>query len=416
MPSSERISQLGSVATNQVMREICVFLRNVIIARLMGAESLGEFIFLILSIRLLAMSTDLATERYILWVKRHEVRTALASAHLVVCGRGVFLAACLIGLGAFEANGISFSCYLLLAGSALLRGFTHQGYRLKQRTLNFRPALYVEASTTVLATIALYVAATMAPVLEVVCSVLLLQSGMHTALSHILSDAPYEANFNKQQLGKMLGFGWPLMLSGVTMFWSMQGERVILSAILDAEDFAHFSMLFQLALVPVLVVARIALTTGLPLLANSKNSAEAFEERLEKLSVATHGVSALFCIGFVLMANPTLVTLFGAPFEAETGLVMLVALAQAIRLCRTPQSVAAQALGHTDIPFKANLVRVSAVLVAVALLPFGGSLQLLLFVACAGEAAAWITQAMLYSLRTRRAPVCHKLKTQEQLS
>lgn len=403
MPSTAWYNRLGLVATNQMMREICVFGRNIIIARLIGAEQLGEFIFLILAIRLFAMSTDLAVDRYILQVDQKDTSHALAAAHLFIRGRSVILALLLAVMGLYGVQHISFACYGLLAGSAILRGFTHQGYRLKQRTLNFRPALYVEASTTIVATIAMYVVATHVPTLEAVCAVLLAQSGMHTALSHILSDDRYRAYASDDRLKHMFGFGWPLMLSGITMFWSMQGERVILSAMLSAEDFAHFSMMFQLALVPVLVVGRVALTAGLPALAAVANNHAAFQNRLDYFHLYIYGVATVFVLGFVFLANPVLGALFGPAFETSVSLLFLVALAQSLRLCRQPQSVAAQALGHTDIPFKANLVRVSAVLFAVVSVALGGSLMSLLVIACVGEGVAWAAQALLFSMRTRGA-------------
>ncbi len=401
MPSATWYNRLGVVATNQIMREICVFGRNIIIARLIGAESLGEFIFLVLAIRLFAMSTDLAVDRYILQVNRNETKEALAAAHFFVRGRSIILALMLLIMGLYSVQNISFVCYALLASSAVLRGMTHQGYRLKQRTLNFRPALYVEASTTIVATVAMYIVVSSVPTLEAVCAVLVAQAGMHTALSHILSDGPYKAYASDARLKHMFRFGWPLMLSGITMFWSMQGERVILSAMLSAEEFAHFSMMFQLALVPVLVIGRVTLTAGLPALAAVAGDRVAFQNRLDYFHLYIYGLATAFVLGFVFLANPVLGALFGPSFETSVSLLFLVALAQSLRLCRQPQSVAAQALGHTDIPFKANLVRVSAVLFAVVSVALGGSLMSLLVIACVGEGVAWAAQGLLFSMRTR---------------
>ncbi|MBL4787718.1 MAG: hypothetical protein JKY60_01240, partial [Kordiimonadaceae bacterium] len=154
-----------------------------------------------------------------------------------------------------------------------------------------------------------------------------------------------------------------------------------------------------LALVPVLVIARMALTLGLPVLARAKTSLAQFKKRVDQFQVYLAGLALLFFIGFVVLANPLLATLFGPDFQMPVTLILLVGLAQAIRLCRTPHSVAAQAQGQTDIPFKANLVRVAVVPFALLGISLGGSLALLLATACIGEALAWIVQHRLYRAR-----------------
>lgn len=394
--------KLGFVATNQLLAEICVFLRNIIIAQFLGAETLGEFIFLILSIRLFAMSTDVAAERYILQAKDAEVKSALATAHFVCRIRGALLAAMLLLMGAFALQGVSFIAYALLAASALVRSFTHQGYRLKQRSLNFRPALYVEGLTTILGTFAVYIAAIVLPSLEAICACLVAQAVMHTALSHAMAEEPYASNADGQDLKALFKYGFPLLLTGVAMFWSMQGERVILAAILPPAEFAHFSMMFQLALVPILVLSRIMLTIGLPYFASRRENSINFTQRLTQMHLITYVLAASFALAFVLFANPALQLLFGEDFRTSGLLLLLVATAQALRLCRAPQSVAAQAIGQTDIPFKANLVRVAFVLFAIASTMAGGSLTTLLIIACVGEGCAWAAQGLLFSLRNRQ--------------
>ena len=399
MSSLPMAKKLSTVAGNHLLLEACVFLRNVIIARLLGAESLGEFIFLILAIRLFAMSTDLATDRYILQVDQSKLSSALAGSHYIAQIRGFFLAAMLLLMGLHNIHDISFACYAFLAGSAFIRGFTHQGYRLKQRSLNFTPALYVEGSTMLLGTLAIFTSISIAPRLEIVCACMLAQAGLHTALSHILSDESYRAAANKEMLVEMGKFGFPLLLTSLTMFWSMQGERVILSSIMSASEFAHFSMLFQLALVPALLLGRIALTLGLPILALVKNNWQQFSTRLTAFQVAAYGIMFVFFMGFVILANPTLALLFGPDFKAAFIIVILVGLAQSIRLCRTPISIAAQALGQTDIPLKANLIRVAASLMGAFFIYTGGSLTLLLATACIGEILAFVTQSILFTVR-----------------
>lgn len=403
MPSATWAEKLGYVVSNQLLVEVCVFARNILIARFIGAETLGEFIFLVLSMRLFTMSTDLAAERHIMQANEADLKGALAAAHFTVRLRGFVLAFILIFMGLHDVNGISLMSYSLLATASVLNGLTHQGYRLKQRSLNFRPALYVEGATTILGTLAVYVAVGVAPVLEAVCACVLAQAAMQTSLSHITADAPYRANTSTTEIKRLFHFGFPLLLTGVAMFWSMQGERLLLSAVLPADEFAHFSMMFQLALVPILMMSRMMLTIGLPYLASLKGNWSVFERRLGQLHMMAYVAAFGFAGCFLLFANPVLGLLFGAGFKTEIMLIALVAIAQALRLCRAPQSVAAQALGQTDIPFKANLVRVAAALIGAASMFAGGSIATLLTVACIGEGIAWAAQGLLFSLRNRVA-------------
>lgn len=415
MPNLRTSRRISLIATNQLLMEVCVFARNIIIARLMGAETLGQFVFLVLSIRLFAMSTDLAVERYVLQVKPNNLEQALGSAHFVSRFLGTVLTLLLLLMGAYQVQGISFEAYAALALSAFIRGFTHKGYVLKQRSLNFRPALYVEGLTAVIGLGAVYFVASAAPSLEAVCACLVAQSFLHTGLSHVLSDGEYKSTIEIIELKRIFHFGWPLLLTGVTMFWSMQGERLILSAILPAGEFAHFSMMFQLALVPILVMSRMALSYGLPVFAASKHDVSVFEARLSEFHRWVYAIGTAYALGFILFANIVLQTLFGSDFRADIGLVFLVAIAQMTRLFRAPQSIAAQALGQTDIPFKANLVRVSFVLIAIATMMNGVSLHTVLVLACVGEGFAWATQGLFFSLRNRNrmSPAEPQLVVQE---
>ena len=411
-------NKLSLITSNQLLLEACVFIRNVIIARLIGAETLGEFIFLVLGIRFFAMSTDLAVDRFILQIEEKSVNQALAGAHFIIRTRSGLLGIFLLIMGFFTLQGISPICYILLAVGSFVRGFTHQGYRLQQRQFDFRPAIYVESFSAVAATLAMYMTALYFPSLEAMCAILLVQSILHTAASHTVAKQPYYAPASSSMLKQQVVFGLPLLLAGVAMFWSMQGERVILATVLSATDFAHFSMLFQLALVPILIVGRIALTLGLPLMAQHKETPADFKESLSAFQKYCFGISVLFIPFFILGANPVLVLLFGADFEAEFALISLVAIAQSIRLIRTPHSVAAQALSHTDIPFKANIVRVLAVPIAGACIVVTGSLHTMLLVACIGEAAAWAVQRHLFNARDAKPktsqPIIELLKTIKQ--
>ncbi|MBL4838879.1 MAG: oligosaccharide flippase family protein [Kordiimonadaceae bacterium] len=391
--------KLSVITCNQMFLEVCVFLRNIIIARLIGAETLGEFIFLVLSIRFFAMSTDLAVDRFILQTEQSSINKALAGAHFIIRTRSCLLAVFLLIMGLLSFQGISASCYIILACGSCIRGFTHQGYRLKQRHLDFRPALYVEGFSAVLATFAMYATALYFPTLEAMCFVLLAQSVMHTVLSHLISKRPYYAPAEGSMLRQQLKFGLPLMCAGIAMFWSMQGERIILSTVLSAIEFAHFSMVFQLALVPILIAGRIALTLGLPLMANHKGSPVEFSILLTKFQKYHLGGAGLFVLLFIAAANPVLMLLFGADFKADLSLVALVAVAQGLRLIRIPHSVAAQAFGQTDIPFKANIIRVLAVPIAALSLSLNGSLTTLLGIACVGEVISWAVQRTLFLTR-----------------
>jgi O-antigen/teichoic acid export membrane protein len=403
MPECRSNNGIKLVAANQILIEGSVFLRNIIIARLIGAETLGEFVFLVLSIRLFAMTTDLAEDRFIVRAPEAGLRQALASCHFLAQCRAVILAFLLLAMGLFSVKDISLVSYVLLAGAAIFRGFTHQGYRLHQRALNFRPALYVEGITAVFGVVAMYIAVAAAPCLEAVCATLLAQSMLHTGFSHVMTDRRFrfESVLYIAEFKEIAKFGLPLLLTGAAMFWSMQGERLILSAILDSASFAHFSMLFQLALVPVLILGRMTITIGLPVLSGAQENWNEFQRLLDRFHVYVYAVAAVFALLFVLGANIALNLLFGPDFEADMGWVFFLAVAQALRLCRSPQSIAAQALGQTDIPLKANLARIAFVFIAIAAVLNGAPIITLLILACVGEGAAWATQGLLFSLRNR---------------
>jgi len=406
MPGPVRFwaGRLFTTGFAQVVVEASIFARNILVAQCLGAQTLGQFVLLTLGLRLLVMSTDLATDRYIIRVQPKSLGAALSAANRLCQLRAALLGVLLVVAAILAPFGIDPLSYGLLAVAVGVRGFTHQGYRTAQRDLRFAASAAVDVGAALAGLLAIGVAVVLSLslmrgyALPLICGALVVQAAVHVWMSHAVApkSQPYCISENWASTMPLLQFGWPLLVSGAVMFWGMQGERVILAAIMPADQFAHISMLLQLALVPALVIGRISLSLGLPLLSASANSQPDCSRTFLQFAGSVACAALVTSAAFIWLANPVLATAFGSDFVAASTLLYLAACMQCMRLLRIPHSVAAQAEGRTQVPLVANLVRTAAVPVMMGLAAYGYGVTAVLAIATIAELLSLIIQAIWF--------------------
>jgi O-antigen/teichoic acid export membrane protein len=79
------------LAFSQILVEGSAFLRNLILARLVGAEQMGLAVALALGIRLLEMMGDFGLERYLVQAPASRLRQVRGSVHLIQVVKGCLL-------------------------------------------------------------------------------------------------------------------------------------------------------------------------------------------------------------------------------------------------------------------------------------------------------------------------------------
>ncbi|MEE4298334.1 MAG: oligosaccharide flippase family protein [Pseudomonadales bacterium] len=387
--------RLLPVAT-QLAAEAGSLVRNLLLARLLGAEALGLAAIVALGLRLVEMAGALGLDRFL--VQLPPGRAGRAQGTLQ--GAALLLGACLAGLLAvlgphlapLLAPELDPTLFLPAAAIPLLRGAMHLDYRRQQRYGDFAAAFWVEGVPALASCLLVPPLAGLGQ--GALIWVLLVQALLALLFSHLCARRPWRLALDPPTLRAALSYGVPLALNGMAMFAVLQGDRVLVAAELPAAELARFIIVGQCALLPVLAATRVVLATELPRLARLRDDADAFA-RVFAVDLALAACAALAVALVLVLLAPSIVPfLFGADFRIEAGLATAFAAAAGLRLVRAVPSVGLMALGRTRTLFLAGLPRLGAVVFVFLMLPGGHSgaearaLEAIVLAGAAGELAA----------------------------
>ena len=356
-------------ASNGVMA-LATFARSIVFARMLGPENMGIAALAIAVYGLLGLITDIGFEKLLVQSPSGESRTLQGAAHLLAALRGVvctalvyIVAAPVVSLfGEPEAaNALG-----ILAGVFVIRGLAHTDKWRFQRGSRFGPSAAIDVSG-VLASLA------MAPLLAVwlgdyraVALALLAQGAAEMIASHVVAERSYRWSRDRESLRELWSFGLPLLMAGVLMFASMQGDRFIVASLFTMEELGVYAVAFGLAQMPVLALGRVTTTLFLPALSAVRDQTQVFRRRLTLCAE----IQAVYCIAFccpVFIAGAEVMTLvFGDEYASGGAALAWLALGFCIRLMRSVPALAAIAFGDTKNSLLSSAVRAGGVVVVLA--------------------------------------------------
>ncbi|THD82309.1 hypothetical protein E7811_14690 [Aliigemmobacter aestuarii] len=382
--------------------------RSVLIARALGAEELGRTMVLALVLRLAEMLADAGVERFLM-ARSGEIGAALLAAlHGAALLRGVVTAAMLLTLAlpaaALLPGAAGGATHATLALVPLVRGFVHLGYRLEERERRLGPLVVVEGGAVLAMLAAVPLALAMAGDHRAIVAILLAQALAQVGLSHVLARTAWRAVFDRAVLAEVLGFGGPLILNAALMFLTFQADRLVVAGWYGWAEVALYGVTFQLAMLPAQITGRAAGSLLAPRLRGLAGTALGAAARA---ALAAHLAGALaFALAFSALAPVVIGLAWGQAFRPDAALALLLGLAAAGRILRTPLSQLAVAHGRTGDPARANLWRAAALVPACVSAALGLPLHAIATTAVLGEAAAtaaalWLARDILFPrLRT----------------
>ncbi len=374
--------------------------RSVLIARALGAEELGRTMVLALVLRLAEMLADAGIERFLMARPGEIGAPLLAALHGAALVRGGVTAAFLLALALPAAlllpGAAGVATHAALALVPLARGFVHLGYRLDERERRLAPLVVVEGGAVLAMLAAVPVAVALLGNHRAIVAILLAQALAQVALSHGLARTRWRAALDRAVLAEVLGFGGPLILNAALMFLTFQADRLVVAGWYGWAEVALYGVAFQLAMLPAQIAGRAAGSLFAPRLRGVTGAALA---EVARAALLAHVLGALaFALAFATLAPAVIALAWGQAFRPDPSLALLLGLAAAGRILRTPLSQLAVAQGRTGDPARANLWRAAALAPAIAAAALGLPLQAIAATAALGEAAA--TAAALWLART----------------
>lgn len=374
-----------------VLAELAALLRSVVLAWAAGPEELGRAMVLVLVLRLTEMVSDIGVERLLMTSPQGDEAPFLAALHGAVLLRGLAMAGllCLMALPMAWAlpDGAGLATYLTLAAIPLLRAGLHLDYRRAERNADYTPLAVVEGGSVLLMLGALPFVVQVLPDHRAMLAALLVQTTALVVLSHLVATRRWQVRFDRAILAQALRFGMPLVLNAFLMFLTFQADRLIIAGWFGWAEVAIYGVALQLASLPAQIAGRAAGSLLAPRLRQALATGRL--AGVMRTALRGHALLALaFALGFALLAPPAIALVYGAAFRPDADLALVLGLAAACRILRTPHSQLAVATGRTGDPARANIWRALVLIPALALAALGQPLLAVALSALLGEALA----------------------------
>jgi O-antigen/teichoic acid export membrane protein len=403
----------GSVklSASQGIGQVSLFVRNVILARMISTADLGVASIFGMTAYLLEMMSNLATETLLVQAPDGDEPPFQATSQLVIAGRGVinavlllFLATPLARLFGVPQARWAFACMALVP---LIKGFTHLDPNRVQRHMQFEPWILVNLIPSVVVTVLAYPLAAWLRNYTVMLWLLIAQMAVTVLVSHLVAKRRYAWGWNPHYAKKIFKFGWPLMINGVLMYLIFQGDRFVIGAAhqlfpkssFTLGDLGVYSVAFGLTLAPSLLVASVSSSLFLPLLSRTQHDRHQFQRRYFVCAQVIGLGAAMITIPFVAAGGPLVVFVYGQKYAAAAHFIGWLAAMQFLRTMRVVPTLATTALGDTQTSMYSNVARTSAFLASLMVAALGRDMTWIAACGFFGELLAGTVS--LYRLQRR---------------
>ena len=400
------------LALTQVVVEGSAFLRNLILARLIGVDDMGLAVAIAIGIRIFEMVGDFGLERWLVQVRANELDGVRGTVHWLQAVKGCVLMALAMLLAAPLTSvlqpQLDPSVFALAAIAIGIRGFVNCDYRERQRDRDYVGALQVEGVSHVLALIAVIPIALLTRDYSAIAWASIFQAAVLNLLSQLVARRAMSFKLETATFRGAMRFGIPVAANAVLMFLAMQGDRLLVAAHFEPRVLAAYAIAAQLTLLPALAGARFLLTFDLPRCAQLATKTNEWQRYFRARLLQVTGLSAVFAIILGLYGNELVGLLYGRDYVAEAAVLQLLACAAGLRLIRAVPNTMLMAMGRTPMLLAGNLPRILALFIALVALVEGAGLAAIALIGVISEAVGLVVGlAALYGDYRRRSLLPH---------
>ena len=369
---------------------ILKFARNILVARLLSVENFGIASTFAIIFGFIEMLGFLGLDRFLIQTRDEALERVQATLHTLQALRGVLVAAVLFltagPLAAvMDVPQVAWA-FQVMALLPLMQGLMHLDIARAQRDMRFGPFVKISLGADFLGLLSIWPLHLVFGDYRIVLGALLAQQILIVLFSHMVSERRYRLGWDRGLVLRALGFGWPLLLNALLMFGIFQGDRIIVANRLGPVDLGLFSLAFMLTLMPTGILNQTVNRLFLPRLAPLQDDPAAFD-RLARVVVQVGLAAGLaVAVGFSLFGADLVLIVFGAKYAGALGVLVWLAVMQAVRSAKTGVSIVALARGETRSPMVANVIRVLLLPVAWLAVGQGAGMGTVVGIAILGEA------------------------------
>ena len=398
------------------------FLRNVIVARVVGVENFGIAATFAIMIYIFDMLGSLSVDKLLIQAKDGNDERFQSVAHALQAVRGmgtgllIFVCAPLMAylFGVPQATW----AFRWLALVPVLRGFAHLDNQRVQRDLKFRGAVVLEVAQQLIPTLVAWPLAVWTHDYSAMLWLVLLQTAVATGGSFFVAERPYRWHWDGTYVKRFLGFGWPLIANAVLMFGIYQGDRFLIgtagrtigSHVYTLKDLGIYSVATSLTLTPMVAFANICGPLMLPLFAAKQTQPAELHQHYAISTQLVGLLSGFFALPLIIAGMLIVTTIYGQAYAPAGAIIGWMAAGQAVRMARFAPSMAAMALGDTTNAMYSNLLRFAALAPILGVIAFGGALRWIAMFGFCGEVLGLVV--CLWKLeRDHRIPALDAIKS-----
>lgn len=403
--------KVALLLSGHALGSLLLFARNILVARLIGIEDYGIAILFAMVMAVVEMSTDVGLQQFIIQADDGEdadLQAGLQGFHLLrAVGATVMVALLAQPFAVFMGVPEVAWAFQVLALTRLIMGFTHYDIFRLQRKMKYLPMFMSQNTGFLAGFVVVYPLALAFDDYRVMLYSLVLQCIMITLGSHLLAERRYRLRLDRALIRRALGFGWPLLLNGILMFFVLNGEKMAVGREVSPAELGLFAMGMTLTISPAMIIARVISSFFLPQISAAKNNPEAFR-RMAYVSVQTAFLSGLVLVAGIALFGPWLVRLLlGPDFAPLTELLIWFAVLQAVRGSKGGLVVTSVAKGKTTNMLYANSCRILSLPLSWYALTQGAELWMVIAIATAGEFCGFlVSQALIrHQLRISIRPL-----------
>lgn len=393
------------ILSGNAFSSFLLLLRNLFVARLISVEDYGIAATFALSMALVEMTSSIGLHQLIVQDENGDdpgLQAGLQGFQLlrgVLSGVVLFLLAYPIAwfLGIPEVAW----AYQAMALVPVMRGLIHfDVYRL-QRKMKFLPLLLSMAVPAFLSVVLVWPFFKLFGDYRVMLFAYMVQWGGMSLASHFVAERAYRLALDRAVMGRVLRFGWPLLINNMLLLLVLQGEKVIVGREMGMATLAILAMGFTLTLTPVLVVTRSLQTFFLPQLSALQQDRDEFTH-LAMVALQTGLVGGLVLVLTIhAIGGPVVTLLFGEKYTALIPLLSWLAILQSLRLSKAGCSVVAMSRGKTGNAMVGNFFRVLSMPFSWYVAMTGGSLLHIVWIGTAGELLGYVVTLGLLKVRVK---------------
>lgn len=410
-PASEQAARWrgsGILIGGRLGMAIAKFLRNILLARLIGAEEFGIAATFMVALSFVELTSDLGLEKLIVQDRRGNDTRFIAAIQGVVIARALLLSALLFVLAApmaelFNQTDLVWA-YQLFAILPMIRGALHMDAYRQERELRYQANIFPEATGVLVSLLALWPLSLWLGDFRIALVVFTLETAIYAVGTHLTAQRRFAVTWDQSIFRDSLRYGLPLVASGFLSFLAFQGDRIIIANQFSTLELGLFSAALTLGMTPFLVLIRITTSLFLPLFAELRDDMAAMARRIYLVILGLGGLSLMAVMGAWLLGQEIYQLVYGAGFAAGSGLLLPVVMIFACRFARSATSTANLALGYTNDIMWSNTIRVITLPVAFAWVVYrDGSIEDILFIALMGEFVAYAFALGVLLIRLRNA-------------